>query len=191
MFLFYFICWKHCESQDCSWPGFLWHIMRWRSSFPFLELLTVHSHSSVVTFFNLYCFTNSQYFLFLSSLILSLNDLFHYSPIFYEFWLFPFFLSEGSTVLAAFTTSGSLYILYPFIHMCVHKWVHKDKIIFWSFSTEAYFCIKKILNLCGNVWLAFDLISPMTVGVNYHMIFLPTFLDGVNFLLQNDLSFRK
>lgn len=42
-------------------------------------------------------------------------------------------------LLAAFTTSGSLYILYPFIHMYVHIWVNKDEIILQSFSTEAYF----------------------------------------------------
>lgn len=47
MFLFYLVCWKHCESQDWSWPGFLWHTIWWRSLFPLLELLTVHSHSSV------------------------------------------------------------------------------------------------------------------------------------------------
>lgn len=94
-------------------------------------------------------------------------------------------------LLAAYTTSGSLYILYPFIHMYVHIWVHKDEIILRTFSTKACFYTKKIWNMCGNAWLAFDLISPMTVGVNYHMIFLPPFLDGVNFLLKDDLSFKK
>lgn len=56
---------------------------------------------------------------------------------------------------------------------------------------EAYLCTKTIWNLCGNAWLAFDSISPMTVEVNYHMIFLPPSLDGVNFLLKDFLSFKK
>lgn len=94
-------------------------------------------------------------------------------------------------LLAAYTTSGTLYILYAFMHMYVHIWVHKDEIILWSFSTEAYFYTKNIWNMCGNSWLAFDLISPVTAGVNYHVIFLPPVLDGVNFLLKDGLSFKK
>lgn len=191
MFLFYLVCWKHCESQDWSWPGFLWHTIWWRSLFPLLELLTVHSHSSVCD--------------------LSRPMLLHQQPVLVPQQ--PYFVTEWPTQLFShclwiLTVSFLLLwknnncwqlvqhltaytISYPFIHTYVHIRVHKIEIILWSFSTEVCLYAKNIWNMCGNAWLALDWISPMTVGVNYHMIFLPPSLDGVNFLLKDFLSFKE
>lgn len=103
-------------------------------------------------------------------------------------FLFPL---EEELLLETLATSGSLFISSPLIHTCVHVEVHRVEIILWSFSTEAYLYTKTTWNTCGNAWLAFDLISPVTVGVNYHMIFLPPPLDEVSFLLEDILSFKK
>lgn len=86
----------------------------------------------------------------------------------------------------------AVYTSYMHSYTCTCIYGHvKMRSFFHPLVHKLTFTLKKIWKMRGNAWLAFDLISPMTAGVNYHMIFLPSFLDGVNFLLKDDLSFKK